>query len=69
MLSDADFGTRSKRRIAVRTVLDYLAAIRDAENRYLENVPDNFQSTESYEAGEYAVDTLEEIMDRLAEVY
>jgi hypothetical protein len=69
MLPDADFGTRSKRRSAVRAVLDCLAAVRDAENRYLENVPDNFQSTESYETGEYAVDTLEEIMDRLAELY
>jgi hypothetical protein len=32
-------------------------------------VPENFQNSESYETGEYAVDNLEEIIDMLVDVY
>jgi len=46
-----------------------LLAIRAAELKYLNNVPDNFQCSESFEVGESAVETLDEIIDLLAEVY
>ena len=44
-------------------------AIRAAEQKYLDNVPDNFQESESFELGENAVDTLDEIIDLLTTVY
>ncbi len=65
----ADYNSRGKRRDAVRTILTYLSQIRDAEQNYLDNVPDNFQNSESFEVGECAVDALNEIIDLLVEVY
>ena len=64
-----DCSSRRKRRDAVDTILTCLSAIRDAEQKYLDNVPDNFQNTEIFEVGENAVDTLEEIICLLSEVY
>ena len=65
----ADFSTRRRRRSAVKRAISQLASIRDAEQKSLDNVPDSLQGTESYEAGELAVDTLDEIIDMLADVY
>ena len=67
--TDADFADRGKRRKAVKSVIICLSAIRSAEIKCLENVPDNFQGSELYESGECAVDALEEIIDLLADVY
>jgi hypothetical protein len=64
-----DYGTRHKRRDAVSVVLACLSAIREAEQSYLDNVPENLQSSESFEVGECAVDALDEIIGLLAEVY
>ena len=65
----ADYGTRRVRRDTVKSILACLTAIRDAEQRSLDNTPDNFQSTDSFADGENAVDALDEILDLLAEVY
>jgi len=67
--SDIDYGTRQKRRNAVNSIRSCLLAIRDAEQKYLENVPDNFQNSESFNIGEYAVETLDEVIGLLVEVY
>ena len=68
-LVNIDFGSRRKRRDSVKIIHRRLAAIRDAEQEYLEKVPENFQCSESFEIGENAVDALDEIIDLLAEVY
>jgi len=64
-----DYDSRRKRREDIKHMLARLSYIRDAEQRYLENVPENFQNTESFEVGENAVDILDEIIALLAEVY
>ena len=64
-----DFRTRGKRRNAIKAVVSCLSSIRDAEKKYLDNTPDNFQISESFEVGENAVDALDEIIDMLADVY
>ena|GEM_PF-3170502 len=64
-----DCNSRRKRRDAVKIILKRLAAIRDAEQRYLDNVPDNFQCSESFEVGENAIDTLDEVIGLLSEAY
>jgi hypothetical protein len=69
LCSTADYGTRHKRRNAVKTILACLTEIRDAEQDCLENTPDNFQCSESFEVGECAVDALDEIIDLLTGVY
>ena len=65
----ANYSTRRIRRDAVKTILTCLSNIRDAEQKYLENVPENFQSSESFEVGECDVGALDEIIDMLVEVY
>ena len=64
-----DYSTRKKRRDAVSKVSATLSAICDAERVALNNVPENFQNSESFEIGEYAVEKLEEIIDLLLDVY
>lgn len=65
----AEYSSRRQRRAAVKRVYSCLSAIRGAEQKYLDRVPDNFQSTESYEVGELAVETIDEILDLLTQVY
>ena len=67
--SVADYASRRKRRDAVKSILDCLSGIRDAEQKSLDNVPENFQCSDSFESGECAVDALDEIIGLLADVY
>ena len=66
---DLEYESRRKRRAAIESIRTRLLAIRAAEQKYLNNVPDNLQCSESFEAGESAVETLDEIIDMLTEVY
>jgi len=66
---DKSFGSRRKRKAAVKAVISFLDDIRRAECRALGNTPENFQNTETFEAGENAVDALDEAMALLADVY
>lgn len=67
--SVADYSTRRIRRDTVKSILACLTVIRDAERKSLDNVPDNFQISDSFVSGEDAIDMLDEIIDLLAEVY
>ena len=64
-----DYATRRKRRAAVKDILAALITIRDLEQNSLDNVPDNLQCTESYDAGEFAVETLDDVIELLGCVY
>ena len=65
----ADYSARRKRRDAVKAILAHLSAIRDAEQRCLDNVPENLQNSDSFEIGEYAVDILDETIGLLGDAY
>ena len=67
--ADLEYVSRHKRRAAVKGIHARLLAIRAAEQKYLDNVPDNFQSSESFEVGENAIEALDEIIGLLTEVY
>jgi hypothetical protein len=69
MYFDKNFGTRRKRKIALKTVIARLDDIRNAESRALANTPANFQNSVRFEEGEIAVDTLDEAISALADVY
>ena len=64
-----DYGTRRMRRTTIKSVLSCLTAIRDAEQRYLDNVPENFQNSESFDVGECAVDAIDEAISILDGIY
>ena len=69
MQTDMCCNSRRRRRDAVKSILTSLSSIRDAEQRYLDNVPENFRCSESFEIDEYAVETLDEVIGLLADVY
>jgi len=67
--NDKGYATRRARRDAIKIIVAHIAAIREAEQSCLDKVPENFQSSESFEIGERAVETLDEIIDLLGDVF
>jgi hypothetical protein len=66
---DAILGSRRKRRTALKAVIALLVDIRNAESKSLRNTPENFRGSDSFEAGEFAVDALDEAIAILADIY
>jgi hypothetical protein len=67
--TDMDYDNRRKRKEAVKLIISCLSAIRTAEKKSLDNIPENFLNSESFEIGEYALEALDEIIDLLVDVY
>jgi hypothetical protein len=61
--------TRQLRRKALKTLVQQLESIMGAEQRYMENIPENLQNSRMYESAEQSVSALEEALCILAEVY
>jgi hypothetical protein len=62
-------GKRRDRRSAVDVVIRWVELIRDAEERYMDNIPENLCGSENYYIAEQAVSTLDEVITMLCEVY
>jgi len=61
-----DFSTRRKRRIIIKRILVELEQIRVAEERFIDNAPENLQDAPIYEtAGEY-ISILDETIELLS---
>jgi hypothetical protein len=63
------FNSMRKRRNAVKFITIMLGLIRDAQIRALDNTPDNLQYSDKYEAGETAVEAIEDAIDKLADAF
>ena len=63
------YATRQKRRKALKSLVDQLEALMGAEQSYLENIPENLQSSCRYEDAEQTVSALEEALEILGEAY
>ena len=63
------FNSMRKRRNAVKFITIMLELIRDAQIRALVNTPENLQFSDKYEAGEIAVEAIEDAIDRLADAF
>ena len=61
--------TRGQRRNSVKTLIGYLAKIRDAEESYMENIPENLKSSPNSEAADDAIAALDEAIDSLESAY
>jgi hypothetical protein len=68
-LSDQPIASRPKRRKVMEIMITNLNRIREAESRYLSQIPDNLSSAEAYYAAEEAVELMDEAIDLLASVY
>jgi hypothetical protein len=64
-----NFSTKRQRRAAVRRILAQLELIRDNEENYIGNIPDNLQTSEVYLFAEYCVDLLDEAIEALETAY
>ena len=61
--------TRRDRRGAMRSIVLKLVAIRDAEQAYMEAIPENLQGGPAYEDAECAISMMDEAIDLLSEAY
>jgi len=65
----ADFSTRKKRRQAVSRMISQLEQIMDAEEGYMEAIPENLRNSVRYESAEESISSMEDALDKLAEIY
>jgi hypothetical protein len=61
--------TMKKRRKTVRAVTGLLEQVRDAEERFIDNAPENLQSAPIYENAEQYVSVLDDVIEQLGEIY
>ena len=63
------YETRRKRRRHLGSIILQLEAIKDFEDDYRSNIPENLQTGPAYENAEQAVDNLEQAIDLLKDTY
>jgi len=61
--------TLGDRRKAMRTVIELLTEIRDAEEAFIENMPENLQSSLRYEMAEERLERLIDVLDAADGIY
>ena len=61
--------TRRDRRKETNAVIQRLEDIRDAEDAYKWNIPENLQGGTAYDSAEQAVDLIEQAIDLLSEAF
>ena len=61
--------TKKKRSKTIRGLIDKLELVRDAEEQAMENTPENFRGSESFEASEERISSMDEALDILGELY
>ena len=66
---DKGYSERGIRRKAVANIINQLKMIRDAEEQYMLNIPENLTNSSRYESAEQAVETLDEAIGMLEEVF
>jgi hypothetical protein len=66
---ESDIETRGHRRNLIRKLAVEIQKIRDREEMYMNNIPVNLQSSESYAAAEATVDLLDQVLVLLEEAF
>ena len=61
--------TRPKRRKAVAVIVDQLERIRDAEQTYLDNMPENLSESERAENAKESISILDDVIDQLGTAF
>jgi hypothetical protein len=62
-----DYSTRRQRRTAIQAIIKQLEQIRDGEERYRDNIPENLQGSIVYDKAEELVSLLDEAIDLMVE--
>lgn len=63
------YTTRQQRRKALYSVIARIQEIMDAEQNYMDNIPENLQNSALHDAAEQAVSALDEALTILSEAY
>ena len=69
LCSNSGLDTMRKRRTAVKSVLKSLISFRDAQIKALDNTPENFRDSESFEIGDFAVSAIDDAIAILEDIY
>ena len=69
MFDVVDISTRPKRRRAVSLIVTELTRIREAEEAYLNRIPENMEGGDAYAAADESIDLLIEAIDFLTDAY
>jgi len=65
----ASYDTRRKRRHHIDLMIRQLEAIKNHEDVYMNNIPDNLQAGQAYEDAGQAIDTMEQALELLKDTY
>ena len=63
------FETKPQRRKVLAAMIADLEKLMDAEQNYMDNIPENLQASRFYDAAEHAVSSFEEALGILSEAY
>jgi hypothetical protein len=64
-----DYSTRRKRRAAVNCIARQLLLIKDAEEVYASNIPDNLKGSSVFDHADQTISVLDEVIDLLESAY
>jgi len=62
---DPDYSTRRRRNAAIESIIKQLQSIKEYEERYRDNIPENLQNSVVYEAAESHIEWLDEVLEVL----
>ena len=62
---DPDYSTRRRRNAAIENIIKQLQSIKEYEERYRDNIPENLQNSVVYEAAESHIEWLDEVLELL----
>ena len=68
-LPDGPYSTRQKRRKAVNLLIRECEAIMNAEQHYINRMPENLENAPMHDAAEHTVDSLAEALELLREAF
>ena len=68
-VQEDDVSTRGKRRKLVHSYTLRMERVRDAEENYMLNIPENLQGSIRYEAAAQSVSVMDEVIERLGDIY
>jgi len=60
-----DYSTRRKRRASIKLIIKQLEQIKDGEERYMENMPENLHGSALYDAAEEYISLIDEAVSLL----
>jgi hypothetical protein len=63
-----DYSTRRKRKVCVKRIISELQRLKAAEERLIDNAPENLLDAPVYETAEYYISLYDEVIDQLGEM-